>query len=146
VIAENTILKAEDAAGDFKAARLGWRGRESLRAENIEFRSNAVWGADFDLAVTGSGHSYSVHWTLTVRVLSRAGRPVPGAGVRILDRKGELAHIDCTDDRGELRLELLEYRVSGGRRTPASPYSVEVYGEAQQVELNKNREIVFRLR
>jgi len=146
VIEENTIVKAKDAAGDFKTARLGWQGRETSRAENIEFRSNAVAGSEFDLAVTGSGHSFSVYWTLTVRVLSCAGQPVPGAGIRIFDRRGELAHIDRTDGRGELSLELLEYRVSNGRRTLASPYTVEVYGETRQVELKKNREIVFRLR
>ena len=48
----------------FKPFRMGWKEREDCIAKNVEFRSNDIRGANFDMDATEQDHSYSVYWTL----------------------------------------------------------------------------------
>jgi hypothetical protein len=45
-------------------------------AKNVEFRSNDIKGAKFELQATDQDHSYSVYWTLNVQIADAKGTPV----------------------------------------------------------------------
>jgi len=139
----NTIIKARNAGEDFKPVRMGWAGRRDTRAKNIEFRSNVIEGAEFGIDATDQEHSYSVFWTLSVKVVDGSSSAVPEAEVLITDVSGRDVRKGKTGRDGLFGAELLEYSVSGRNKTVLSPYTVKVGNKNQTVNLDRNREIIF---
>jgi hypothetical protein len=60
-------------------------GARGLFAKNIEFRSNDIRGAKFEVMATDQNHSYSVYWTLNVKVVDAEKKPVKNAEIIIRD-------------------------------------------------------------
>ena len=140
-IYNNTIIKSPTANAEFKPFRMGWKGREDCIAKNVEFRSNDIRGAKFEVAATDQDHSYTVYWTLHVKVIDAKRDPVKNAEVNIRDKNNTVVLQTKTDENGKLQTELQEYAVDGKEKKYLSPYTISLSGCEKKVELNKNMEI-----
>jgi len=145
-ISGNTIVRSADAPADFKPFRIGWSGRESCVAQGIEFRSNVFEGTGFGADATDQPHSYSVYWTLTVKVTDGAANPVAGAQVVIEDRRGKEAARGSTGGDGAFTVELPEYTVDGNVREMHSPYTARVERKKKKVKLDRSLELGISLK
>jgi hypothetical protein len=140
----NTIIPLNGAS--FKTFRMGSLVSAESVARDVEFRSNKIEGGKFEIDATDQDHSYSVYWTLTVKVKDNKGVPVEHAVVTIHDKSGSVELQSKTDSKGEVTTELLQYNVNGKEKTIVSPYSIVVDDVNNEVELNGNKEIVFTLK
>jgi len=140
-IFRNQIVKSQPAATDFKPFRMGWKGWEGCVAENISFESNIIDGDHFSIDATDQAHSYTVFWTLTVKVVDKTGKPVYGADVRILDKRGREMLNTKTSVDGIIEAQLPEYSFISPEVTFNSPFKVIVGKKTIEVELDKNMEI-----
>ncbi len=143
-ICNNTIIRSATAGEDFKPVRMGWEGHPGCVAKNIQFCSNRVIGAGFEIDATAQAHSYTVSWTLEVEVTDRKGETVSGQQVRILDRSGNEVANRLTGLHGSVVVELPGYRVNGVSITHLSPYTVIVNKKQKKVSLDTNREITIK--
>ena len=139
-IYNNRITKASNTLANFKPVMMGWLERPDCLAKNIEFRSNDIEGMEFDVDMTDQHHSYSVYWTLNVRVLNKKGEAVKDAEIQILNKNGKEVISRKADKTGFLSVELLEYSVDGKEKAFLSPYTVIAGKKKQKVHLNKNIE------
>ncbi len=137
-IYSNTIVKSAAAGDDFRPIRMGWDGYYKCVARDIEFRSNMIKGADFEIDASGQDHSYTVYWTLEVFVLDKKGRHVAGEEVRILDGKGVEVFSKLTGEEGSIICELPEYSLASSERLSSSPYTIYVGKKSQQIDLSEN--------
>ena len=94
-IFNNQIIKSGSAGSDFKAIRMGWMGWKGCVAENIRFESNDISGNPFEVDATDQDHSYSVYWTLAVRITDKSGKVIDGSPVKILDKERERSQPAC---------------------------------------------------
>jgi hypothetical protein len=140
-IYNNTIIKSPTASADFKPFRMGWQECKECFAKNIEFRSNEIRGTKFDVEATDQDHSYSVYWTLRIKITDAKGKPVKNVGITILDKSNAVVLQTKADEYGKLQTELPEYAVNGKERNFSSPYTISVSSCEKKVELNKNMEI-----
>ena len=126
----------------------GWDGpkRDVTVAKNIQFRSNEFQGFPFDMDVTDQHHSYSVYWTLNVKVLDKNSNPLRGAEVRIMDKDKKMIVSKKIDANGYLKEELLEYSVDGPKKMYTSPYTLVTGKIKKEVTLNKNSEVVLQMK
>ena len=145
LIAGNTISRSPASKTSFKPVRMGWIERADCLAKEIEFRSNGFEGFDFGIDATDQHHSYAVFWTLKARVVSKKGKAVPMADVKVLDRNGKEVTTRVSDDNGLIMIELPEYTVDGESISHLSPYTLIVNKKKKQVSLNTNTEIEFKL-
>ena len=142
-LAGNTIIKSSTAGPDFKPFRMGSLDSKECIAKNVEFRSNDIKGAKFELQATDQDHSYSVYWTLIVQIADAKGTPVKNAEISIRDRGNAIVLRSKTDENGKLQTELPEYAVNGKERNYSSPYTISVDRFEKKVELSKNLEITW---
>lgn len=142
-IYNNTIIKAPNALPDFKPFRMGWAGRDDTWAKDVEFNSNDIRGAEFGLHATDQDHSYSVKWTLQLKVADQKGNPIKNADITILDKNQSKILQKKTDELGNIKTELLEYSVKGKEKTYSSPYTIVVGDAKKEVVLNKNSHITL---
>ncbi len=140
-IAGNTIIKSSTAGSDFKPFRMGSLDSKDCIAKDVEFRSNDIKGAKFELQATDQDHSYSVYWTLTVKIADEKRSPVKNAEVTIRDKGNAIVLQAKTDESGKLQTELPEYAVNGKEKNYSSPYTISVNSCEKKVELDKNMEI-----
>jgi hypothetical protein len=142
-LSNNQITKAPNTLTDFKPVRMGSLEQPDYLAENIEFCSNELIGLEFGVNYTDQHHSYSVYWTLAIKVVNKAGQPINDTEIRILDKsKKEIIH-QKTGNEGILKVELLDYAVDGVEKTSHSPYTVIAGKKKMEVELNINSEITL---
>ncbi|MCK4991855.1 MAG: hypothetical protein KAS29_15255 [Bacteroidales bacterium] len=134
----NRITKSPETLSDFKSVKMGWSERRDCLARNIEFRSNDIEGMDFEFDLSDQHHSYSVYWTLHIKVINKKGVVVENAEIRILDKNGIVVETQRTDENGSLSVELMEYSVNGSEKTFLSPYTVIAGKKKIEVQLNKN--------
>ena len=134
------------ANAGFKPFRMGWQECEECIAKNVEFRSNDIKGAKFDIEATDQDHSYSVYWTLSINVADKKGKPVKNADITIFDKNNVIVLQTKTGENGSLQTELQEYAVTGKEKKFLSPYTVSAGGCEKKVELNKNMEITCILK
>jgi hypothetical protein len=142
-IFKNQITKSQSAGRDFKIFRMGWAEWKGCVAENIRFESNNIVGDVFGIDATDQPHSYSVYWTLTVKVADKNGKVVKDAAVKILDKSGKEVVNQKTSGEGTMQVQLPEYFFSNSERNYSSPYKVMVGKKKQEVSLDKNREVTF---
>jgi hypothetical protein len=135
-ICRNTIVASADAGEDFKPFRMGWDGYERCIATDIQFRSNMIEGAGFEIDATDQDHSYTVYWELKIMVTDEKGSSLAGRQVRITDRDGEEVFKQLTPQEGPITLDLSEYSFISGRKVFNSPYTVMVGKKKQKVELS----------
>ena len=140
-IYNNTIIKSPNALPGFKPFRMGWEGRDDTWAKDVEFNSNDIRGAAFGLQATDQDHSYSVSWTLQLKVSGPNGHPVKNANITIFDKNQSKILQAKTDDQGNIKTELLEYAVKGKEKTYSSPYTVVAGDVKKEVLLNRNSSI-----
>jgi len=140
-IYNNTIIKSPNALPGFKPFRMGWEGRDDTWAKDVEFNSNDIRGATFGLQATDQDHSYSVKWTLQIKVSSPNGHPVKNADITIFDKNQSKILQAKTDDQGNIETELLEYSVKGKEKSYSSPYTVVAGDVKKEVVLNRNSSI-----
>ena len=140
-ISDNTIIKSSTADAGFRPFRMGSLDSKECIAKNVEFRSNYIKGAKFELQATDQDHSYSVSWTLTVKIADGKRSPVKNAEVTIRDKGNTIVLQAKADENGKLKTELPEYAVNGKEQNYSSPYTISVGGYEKKVELNKNMEI-----
>jgi len=145
-IYNNTFIKAPGANIDFKPFRMGWAKRDVTIARNIQFRSNDFFGFPFDIEVTNQQHSYSVYWTLKLKVLDNKSNPIKDAEVKILDKNNKIIASKKTDANGYLQEELLEYSVDGTKKIYSSPYTLMLRKRKKEVILNKNSVVEFQIK
>ena len=138
-IYNNTIIPLNHAK--FKTFRMGWSGCDECVAKNIQFRSNDLSGEKFDLQVTDQNHSYSVYWTLQVKVTDKKGTSVKNAEVTVRDKNGSVVLQTKTDEYGKLKTELPEYSVNGKEKNYSSPYTVSTSDCEKKITLDKNTSI-----
>jgi hypothetical protein len=142
-IFNNVIIKSPAAESDFKPFRMGWMGWKGCVAENVVFESNDIEGASFEVDATEQPHSYSVYWTLTVRVTDKAGKPADGAVVKILNKEGiEVFNLKTSSD-GITKVPLLEYSYNNAEIKHSSPYTLIVGKSKKMVNLDKNTEVTL---
>ncbi|HLA38493.1 MAG TPA: Ig-like domain-containing protein, partial [Candidatus Glassbacteria bacterium] len=112
----NLIVRSAEAPAEFKPFRMGFAGRDTSLAHDIQFRSNEFSGCSFGLDATAADHSYSVYWTLAITVKDRDGKPLPEAEVEIADRRGASVSAGKTNASGIFSAELMEYSIAGNIR------------------------------
>jgi adenine-specific DNA methylase len=117
---------------------MGWSERPDCLAKSIEFRSNDIEGMEFELDLSDQHHSYSVYWTLHIKVINKKGVAVENAEIRILDKNGIEVATQKTDENGSLSVELPEYSLDGSDKTFLSPYTIIAGKKKIEVQLNKN--------
>jgi hypothetical protein len=142
-IYHNTITRGPNALPGFKPFRMGWSARDTTLAKDVQFNSNDIRGSNFDIDITDGDHSYSVKWTLQLKVSDKRGNPVKNAEVTILDRNQSKILQQKTDDHGNLKKELLQYTVKGKEKTYSSPYTVVIGEVKKEVVLNSNTNITL---
>ncbi len=128
----------------FSTFRIGYAGCDDCIAKNIKFRSNNVEGQKFSLAVTDQDHSYSVYWTLSVKVRDAKNLPVKNADITILNRNNEVAFKSKTNELGKISAELSEYSTEGMNKKLFSPYTILAGEIKREVELDDNKEILIQ--
>jgi hypothetical protein len=141
VIAGNKIIRSSGAETVFPAIRMGWIERTDCLAKDIEFRSNEFEGLDFIIDATDQHHSYSIYWTMTVKVVDEKGKELSNIKVSILDKNGEEVLNQQTNDAGYISVELPEYQVDDKETGFLSPYTVSVNNQQKEVFLKTNQEI-----
>lgn len=144
-IFKNQITKSQSAGNDFKAFRMGWAEWKGCVAENISFESNSIVGDVFSIDATDQPHSYSVCWTLTIRVADINGKVVKDAVVKILDKSGKEVVNQITSSEGKIQVQLPEYSFSGAERIYSSPFTVFVGKKKQEITLDSNIDITIKL-
>jgi|WetSurMetagenome_2_1015567.scaffolds.fasta_scaffold00336_2 hypothetical protein len=142
-ITGNIITKTKSTDNDSRVFRMGWTGWKGCVAENIRFESNNIVGDSFGIDATDQSHSYSVYWTLKVKVVDKNGKEIKGATVKIQDKSGKEVVQMKTTDNGIIGVQLLEYSFSGAERKYSSPYKVIVGKTKQVINLDKNAELTF---
>jgi hypothetical protein len=140
-IYNNTIIPIKGSK--FKTFRIGSMGCDDCVAKNIAFRSNETEGQKFSLDVTDQDHSYSVYWTLTLKVNDTKGSPLKNSEVTILDKSNAVVLKTKTDDSGKVIAELPEYAVDGRNRKVSSPYTIAAGEYKREIELNANKVVVI---
>lgn len=140
VVANNTLIKAENADDSYRAIRMGW---SSQLAENISFVSNTIVGGEgeLDFSRTSSRHSYSQSWALKIKAVDRNGNSVTGVDVSIYKPSGDVAKEGVTDENGELNMILEEYIYSNYTTVTQNPYRVVVGENEIAVTLERDTEI-----
>ncbi len=139
-ISGNKILKSGSGTENFSPFRMGWYRNI---ARNIELRSNIIEGTDFVIDKTEQEHTYSVYWTLTIKVTDKKGSPSEGADVKVTDSKGIEVISTKTNKYGIIEKELIDYVVDGKIMTTYSPYIVISGNKKYVVKLDKNQELLI---
>ncbi|MCZ7648259.1 MAG: hypothetical protein M5U26_23875 [Planctomycetota bacterium] len=148
----NTFIKAPNAPPGMQAVRMGsWDEWNEATATDIEFYSNRCEGFAFGIEATKREHSYTVGWTLTLKVLDASGAPSKGQAVLVQDAQGKGAASLKTDSKGLAKAMLPAYRVHGTQRTDCAAYTVVVGdpfagGTRHAVKLDEDTEISVRLK
>ncbi|MCK4854423.1 MAG: hypothetical protein KAT31_09175 [Bacteroidales bacterium] len=142
-ICNNTIVKSSTANDNFKPFRMGWDGYHKCVARDIQFRSNVIEGAGFEIDATGQDHSYTVYWPLEIHVTDKNGKALAGKEIRILDNNGEEVFKQLTGQEGPIISELPEYSLISAEKVFSSPYTVIVGKKKQKVELSSNSMITI---
>lgn len=140
----NTIIPLNGA--NFKTFQIGSLNNTEFVAQNIEFRSNKVLGGKFEIDATNQDHSYSVYWTLKMKVVDTSGALVKNTDIIIYDQSGSAVCNVKTNNNGEAITELLDYSVNGRNKNISSYYTINIGGSTKKVELNRNKEIIFTLK
>ena len=122
---------------------MGWTKRDDTFAKDVQFNSNEIRGAAFGLEATDQDHSYSVNWTLQLKVSDKKGKPVKDAEITILDKNQSKILQEKTDEGGNLKTELLEYSVKGKEKTYSAPYTVVFGNTKKEIALNKNSNVTL---
>lgn len=144
-IYNNTIVKSATADDSFKPFRMGWDGYQDCVAKDIQFRSNYIVGAGFGIDATDQGHSYSVYWTLDIKVTNKKGKLTEGAEIKIFDRNGKIVNNSKSTATGLVRLQLPEYFMKGLIKEELSPYTVNIGRESKIVILSQNSELTLTI-
>ncbi len=137
----NTIIRAPGADETTLPFRMGWEQRKDCVAKDVVFSSNRFEGFQFGIGSTDQAHSYSVWWTLTVKVTDKEGKPVEGLPVRILNKDGQEIALQKTGEQGLVQVGLKEYAVDGKQQFTENPYTITAGDKKAKVNLNKNTEI-----
>lgn len=143
VTANIAIIRSSAANAEFKPFRMGSKECHECVAKNVEFRSNDVQGAEFDVQATEQDHRYSVHWTSNIKVANEIGSPVKNAEVFVRDRNGSSVAQAKTDEYGKMKTALPGYSVNGKEKKYTSPYIVAAGGIEKKIALDKNTTITF---
>jgi len=142
-ISHNTIVKSSTADENFIPFRMGWDGYHRCVAKEIQFRSNVIEGAGFEIDATGQDHSYEVYWSLEIHVSDKKGNLLAGKEVSILDKHGEEVLKQVTEQDGTIMTEMPEYSFLSGEKFFSSPYTIAVGKKKQIVELTDNSVITI---
>ncbi|HRE49785.1 MAG TPA: hypothetical protein PK339_00080 [Flavitalea sp.] len=145
-IFNNTIIKARNASEAFKPVRMGWLARDAFIAKNIQFRSNNFEGIPFDIQATDQEHSYTVYWTLQVKITDRKLTPLANQELSILDKDKREVRKMITDSTGTIEIELPEYSVQGKSRKYLSPYTLAIGKMTRELVLNKNSKVSIQIK
>jgi hypothetical protein len=127
----------------FKTIRMGSLGCDDCMAKNIKFRSNNISGQIFTIDATDQDHSYTVYWSLTVKVVDKNMNSIRNREVIIYDKWGKIALKSRTDDHGKITAELPEYKVNGKEKVVHSPYTVKSGEKTIHIDLNRNIEKIL---
>lgn len=142
---ENLVKRFENC-NDFKPFRMGWNSNENSVAQDIEFLSNNFEQLEFGVDKTEQNHSYSVSWTLTIKVLNEDNQVVPNSLVFIKDVNGKNVMEGKTDSLGQFQTILKEYDYRNKTIHSLCPYTVCVKEVQQKVSLDSNLEIIVKLK
>jgi hypothetical protein len=138
----NTIIPLNGTK--FKTFRIGTAGCDDCVAKNIEFRSNKIEGQKFEVDVTDQDHSFSVFWTLTLKIYDSKGGAVKNEDVVIRDKNNTIIIQTKTDENGRFSAELPEYSVNGKEKKASSPYTVIAGTLKKEIILDNNKEIILQ--
>ena len=139
----NTIIRSSRPNPKFKAIRMGWAERDDSFAKNIEFRSNEVRGAAFDIDVTDQPHSYTLYWTLETLVKDKKGNPVKEADIVILDKNKADVFKGKTDGNGRLETTLQAASVNGKENASLSPFTVISGNAKKEIRLTEDSKLTL---
>ena len=138
----NTIIPLNGAK--FNAFTIGHAGCDDCIAKNIEFRSNNIEGQKFEMSVTDQDHSYSIFWTLKIKLADSTGSPSKNTDVTIRDRNNAIVLNTKTDNNGMISVELPQYSVYGKEKKISSPYTVSAGNFIKEIELDNNKELILQ--
>ena len=145
-IADNIFEKSASSDTPYIPVRMGSHEQPDYLATGTRFRSNEFIGLDFGVWATDQHHTYSVAWTLTVKLLDRSGKPLAGREISVTDRNGKEVLRMATDAHGKISAELTEYNVDGDAKTFLSPYTITAGRKKLQAELVKNMVVDLELK
>ncbi len=146
VLEGNIIKRAPGTEPEFVPVRMGSHEQPDYVAEGTMFRSNEFLGLNFGIDPTDQHHSYTVFWTLTVKLLDKTGKPLNKMEVVITDKNQKEVLHQNTDDHGSVSVELPEYFVNGNIKIFSAPYTVNAGKRKMKVELNKNTVLSLELK
>lgn len=139
----NTITLS--GLSDTKPFRIGWDERQEVVATHIHFDSNSFPNAKFAVDITDRNHTFTVSWTLGLRIIDRQKEPVADVSVHVLDNTEKLVSEQRTDEDGCVLFVLDEFRYGDGQTVFHSPYKVVIGKEQHKVKLDRNQEINIQL-
>lgn len=134
----NIIAKESDALVDFIPVRMGSYEQPDYIAEGTRFLSNEFDGIPFGINATDQHHSYSVAWTLTLKLHDKNGKPLNNREIVITDKNNKEILRKPSDSNGTVKVELPEYIADGKEKTFSSPYTVIAGRKKIQTGLGKN--------
>jgi hypothetical protein len=139
---DNTIIPLNDAK--FSPFRIGYDDCTDCSASGIKLRSNIIEGQPFSVEEAGSSNSYTVSWTLGIRLLDMNGEPRGNTEVTFRNSIGEIIAVKKTDDSGYVRTELPAVSSSGKEKKLLSPYTIIAGDLERKIELDNNKEVVLQ--
>jgi hypothetical protein len=142
----NTIEKAPGTKIDFAPVRMGSYEQPDYTADGTRFLSNQFIGLPFSVEATDQHHSYTVSWTLTVKLIDKAGKPLEANDIVISDKNGLEVIRKATDADGRVSVELPEYSVNGTIKTVFSPYTILADKRKVEADLKKNTALTLEFK
>jgi len=136
----NTFTRAADTPADVKLFVIGDGGNA---ANNIGFFSNVFAGWSDLFEHHSDSITYSLGWTLTVKVVDKAGKPTAGAEVVVTGKEGNAVVTQKTDEKGMVTVRLAESRYENGRAIDCASYKVTSGAAEANVEMRKDQEITL---
>ena len=137
----NSIVLSPGVKDTVKPFFMGWAEREDCIAQNIHFDSNEFINTPFAIDKTDQPHSFSVYWTLTLRLLNSKKTPNINMPIVIVDVNEFIVAEKSTDDNGEATFCLQEFRFERNNFIFSSPFTIKAAGKQWQVKLDQNKKI-----
>ena len=93
---------------------------------------------------TDQDNSYSVYWTLTIKIYDSKGVSAKNTEVTIRDRNNSIIMQSKTNESGILSAELQQYAVDGKGKKVSSPYTIIAGKLKKEIDLDNNKEITLQ--
>lgn len=137
-IANNTIIRTEEALPSFRPFRMGFDYCRDCIARDVVLESNTIINDTMSIQVEGAGHSYQEKWKLQLRVQDTKGQSLAGRTVLLRNARGEEVATGITNEAGEWSATVASRIVTPEAVSELNPFTAEVEGEKTKLEIRSD--------